>query len=144
MKIIGLAVLALAILASPALAQHGRGGERGGQRGEQRGEQRGDRGPDGHRYTDHERIVHRHYDGRRFDGDYRYDHFGRGHIFGLHLFAFGVGGYRFQYGDFWFGVPYWPEGWIRTDGVYIEQDGDIVYLYNIYHPGVRIALTVIL
>lgn len=137
MKIIGLAVLALAILASPALAQ--RGGSRGGQRGGERGgEQRGSH------ETSHQRVVRGHYDGRHFDENFRTDHFGRGNIFTAHIGYYG-GGYRFYYSDFWFGFDFWPAGWVPADGVYIDTDAaGFIYLYNPIHPGVRIALTVIL
>ena len=55
---------------------------------------------------------------------------------------------RFQYGGFSFMLvdpwpEYWAENWYDTDDLYIDYD-DGYYLYNRRHPGVGLAITVVL
>ena len=55
---------------------------------------------------------------------------------------------RFQCGGFWFLLvdPWpqdWSEDWYETDDIYIEYD-DGYYLYNLRHPGVALAITVVM
>jgi hypothetical protein len=147
MRTVGLFLLfALLVVAAPALAQ--RGGHRdGGSRGNGSYQVHG--GPrlshgnprigEGSRGGGEER---RHFDGRRFDRDYRDRYFGRGRSFGFRPYVYGSG-FRFFYGGFEYGYDVWPLGWGYSDGVYLDQDGDIVYLCNPYHPGYRIALSVV-
>jgi hypothetical protein len=167
-KILGFILAAvLCLFLGPAVyAQHGgghqggghqggggggaRGGERGGARGgEQHGGQaRGGQGqrPQGHFEGDrgrHESNESRqHFDGRRFDNDFRGHYFGRDREFRIGRPVWYGGGFRFWYGGFWFGYDAWPYGWGYDDPVYIDCDGDFCYLYNPWHPGVRIIVNV--
>ena len=76
-------------------------------------------------------------------------HFGVGHLFRLHTRPIIVMGYpRFQYGGYWFMlVDPWPESWAwdwyATDDLYIDYDAGY-YLYNRRHPGIAIAISVVL
>jgi hypothetical protein len=71
-------------------------------------------------------------------------HFGSGHHFG----AKGVivqGQSQFQYGGYSFQfVDAWPAGWAYTDDCYIDYIDGEYFLIDVLHPGVRIALVVIL
>ena len=52
---------------------------------------------------------------------------------------------RFQYGGYWFEiVDPWPVEWAYTDDVYIDYvDGDYL-LFDLLHPGVRVAVFVVM
>ena len=71
-------------------------------------------------------------------------HFGQGH----HFSARGVivaGQPRFQYGGYTFEfVDAWPAGWAYTDDCYIDYIDREYFLFDLLHPGVRIALVVTL
>jgi hypothetical protein len=70
--------------------------------------------------------------------------FGNGH----HFRAQGVirqGQTQFQYGGYSFQlVDAWPVGWAYTDDCYIDYVDGEYFLFDLLHPGVRIALIVIL
>lgn len=153
-----LALVLCLFLGPAAYAQHGHGGG-GGQRGggqhagagphnsgPARGGNQGVHAP-GHFPGDagrHETNESRqHFDGRHFDAGFRGQYFGRGHSFYVGRPIWYGGGYRFWYGGFWFGYDAWPYGWGYGDPVYIDCDGDVYYLYNPYHPGVRIGLNIV-
>ncbi len=139
-KIILAAAAALMLFAVPAQAQHRDHGQHGGQRGGNRGGQRHEQP----RHEEHDRQRERergHYDGRRFDRDYRERYFGRGHYFTPEIEVWG-GGYRFFYGGFYFGIvepiPFY------TENMYIDLDGDVYYLYAPTYPGWRMQVNVII
>jgi hypothetical protein len=71
-------------------------------------------------------------------------HFGQSHHFSVR----GVvvqGQPRFQYGGYTFEfVDAWPAGWGYTDDCYIDYIDGEYFLSDILHPGVRIALFVVL
>jgi hypothetical protein len=71
-------------------------------------------------------------------------HFGRGH----HFKAQGVivqGQPQFQYGGYSFElVDVWPVGWAYTDDCYIDYIDGEYFLFDLLHPGIRIAITVVL
>jgi cell division protein FtsN len=71
-------------------------------------------------------------------------HFGSGH----HFRAQGVivqGQPQFQYGGYTFQfVDAWPGGWAYTDDCYIDYIDGEYFLFDLLHPGVRIALFVVL
>jgi len=71
-------------------------------------------------------------------------HFGQGH----HFSARGVvvaGQPQFQYGGYTFEfVDAWPAGWAYTDDCYIDYIDGEYFLFDLLHPGVRIALFVVL
>jgi hypothetical protein len=52
---------------------------------------------------------------------------------------------RFQYSGYWFEiVDPWPVGWAYTDECYIDYvDGDY-FLFDLAHPGVQVALFVVM
>jgi hypothetical protein len=71
-------------------------------------------------------------------------HFGRGH----HFRAQGVivqGRPQFQYGGYSFElVDAWPAGWAYTDDCYIDYIDGEYFLFDLLHPGVRIAVFVVM
>jgi hypothetical protein len=71
-------------------------------------------------------------------------HFGRGH----HFRAQGVivqGQPQFQYGGYSFElVDAWPAGWAYTDDCYIDYIDGEYFLFDLLHPGVRIAVFVVM
>jgi len=70
--------------------------------------------------------------------------FGNGH----HFRAQGVivqGQSQFQYGGYNFQlVDAWPVGWAYTDDCYIDYIDGEYFLFDLLHPGVRIAIVVVL
>jgi hypothetical protein len=70
--------------------------------------------------------------------------FGRGH----HFRAQGVivqGQPQFHYGGYSFElVDAWPVGWAYTDDCYIDYIDGEYFLFDLLHPGVRIAIVVML
>jgi hypothetical protein len=71
-------------------------------------------------------------------------HFGNAH----HFRAQGVimqGQSQFQYGGYSFQlVDAWPVGWAYTDDCYIDYIDGEYFLFDLLHPGVRIAIVVVL
>jgi hypothetical protein len=52
---------------------------------------------------------------------------------------------RFQYSGYWFTiVDPWPVGWAYTDQCYIDYIDGQYFLFDLLHPGVQIAITVVL
>ena len=70
--------------------------------------------------------------------------FGREHVFVINRPVIIEGQPRFQYGGYWFGFSQpWPGGWLYTDNVYVDYVDGGYYLYNPFHPGIRIVIIVI-
>jgi len=71
--------------------------------------------------------------------------FGRQHTFVVNRPVVVEGQPRFQYGGYWFEiVDPWPVEWAYTDDVYIDYvDGDYL-LFDLLHPGVRVAVFVVM
>jgi hypothetical protein len=71
--------------------------------------------------------------------------FGRSHPFRAQRPVVVDGQPRFEYGGYTFVlVDPWPEDWAYTDDCYIDDvDGDY-FLYDLLHPGMRIALFVVM
>src|SRR5271167_4438354 len=70
--------------------------------------------------------------------------FGREHVFVINRPVIVEGQPRFQYGGYWFGFGQpWPVGWAYTDNVYVDFVDGGYYLYNPFHPGIRIVVIVI-
>ncbi len=71
-------------------------------------------------------------------------HFGRSHTFTAKTVIvqgqpqFRYGGYNFQL------VDAWPVGWAYTDECYIDFIDGEYFLFDLLHPGVRIAVFVVL
>jgi hypothetical protein len=81
---------------------------------------------------DHGRISNAHYESR----------FGREHSF--HVNRGDYNHRRFRYGGYAFGfVDPWPMGWGYSDDVYVEYTDDGYYMYNRFHPGVRISINIL-
>jgi len=70
--------------------------------------------------------------------------FGREHVFVINRPVIIEGQPRFQYGGYWFGFSQpWPVGWAYTDNVYVDYIDGGYYLYNPFHPGIRVVIIVI-
>ena len=70
--------------------------------------------------------------------------FGRQHKFTVHQTTV-EGQPRFQYGGYWFTVvDPWPVEWAFTDECYIDDVDGEYFLFDLAHPGSRIALIVVL
>jgi hypothetical protein len=71
--------------------------------------------------------------------------FGRSHTFRGQRPVVVEGQPRFEYGGYTFVlVDPWPQDWAYTDDCYIDDvDGDY-FLYDLLHPGMRIALFVVM
>jgi hypothetical protein len=71
--------------------------------------------------------------------------FGRQHTFSVtHVTTVG-GRPQFQYGGYSFVVvDAWPVGWAYTDQCYIDYIDGEYFLFDLLHPGVQVAITVVL
>lgn len=82
--------------------------------------------------------------GGRIPDDKFHAHFGQGHHFNVRTVVtqgqrnFSYGGYNFQFADAW------PVGWAYTDDCYIDYIDGEYYLIDLAHPGMRLALVVVL
>ncbi|MFZ0957941.1 MAG: hypothetical protein WAN60_16475 [Candidatus Sulfotelmatobacter sp.] len=71
-------------------------------------------------------------------------HFGRQHTLVINRPTIVEGQPRFHYSGYWFTiVDPWPVGWAYTDQCYIDYVDGEYFLFDLLHPGVRIALTVV-
>ena len=78
--------------------------------------------------------------GRISDDHYRAS-FGDSHRF--HVSEGDFRNHRFQYGGYSFGfVDPWPAGWLYTDDVYVEYIDGGYYMFDAFHPGIRISLNI--
>jgi hypothetical protein len=68
--------------------------------------------------------------------------FGSGHSF--HVNRGDYDRHRFAYGgyNFGFGAP-WPVGWGYDDDVYVIYDGGGYYMYDRFHPGLRLSINIL-
>jgi hypothetical protein len=74
-----------------------------------------------------------------------HSHFGREHTFHVGHPVVVEGQSRFQYGGYWFGFgEAWPVGWAYTDDVYVDYIDGQYFLIDPVHPGLRLALVVVL
>jgi len=81
---------------------------------------------------EHGRISNSHYATR----------FGREHRF--HVNQHDYDHRRFHYGGYAFGfVDPWPIDWSYSDDVYVVYDENGYYMYNRFHPGLRIAINIL-
>jgi len=72
-------------------------------------------------------------------------HFGRQHTLVINRTTVVEGQPRFQYAGYWFNiVDPWPVGWAYTDQCYIDYVDGEYFLFDLLHPGVRIAIVVVL
>ncbi len=83
--------------------------------------------------------------GGRIPDDKFRAHFGRQHTFVVNHPTVVGGQPRFQYGGYSFViVDAWPVGWAYTDQCYIDYIDGQYFLFDLLHPGVQIALTVVM
>jgi hypothetical protein len=72
-------------------------------------------------------------------------HFGRQHTLVIRRTTIVEGQPRFQYSGYWFTiVDPWPVDWAYTDQCYIDYIDGEYFLFDLLHPGVRIAIVVVL
>ena len=68
--------------------------------------------------------------------------FGSGHSF--HVNRGDYDRHRFAYGGYSFGFgAAWPVGWGYDDDVYVIYDGGGYYMYDRFHPGVRLSINIL-
>jgi hypothetical protein len=80
---------------------------------------------------------------RRIDDAHWKQHFGRDHHFAIHHVNVVEGHPRFTYGGYTFAIVQpWPGGWSYNDNCYIDYVDGAYYLFDLRHPGVRIAVTI--
>ena len=71
--------------------------------------------------------------------------FGRQHKFSIGHPVIVAGTPSFQYGGYWFVIAQpWPVGWAYTDVVYVDYIDGEYFLLSPVHPGVQIAINVVL
>jgi hypothetical protein len=71
--------------------------------------------------------------------------FGREHVTVINRPVIVEGRPSFQFGGYWFGISTaWPVGWAYTDQVYVDYIDGEYFLFDVLHPGVRVALVVTL
>jgi len=71
--------------------------------------------------------------------------FGRSHTVVINRPVIVEGQPRFQSGGYWFIISDpWPAGWAYSDQCYIDYVDGEYFLFDVLHPGVRIALVVTL
>ena len=71
------------------------------------------------------------------------EHFGRQHTVVIRQPVIVEGQPRFQFGGYWFVISDpWPAGWAYSDQCYIDYVDGEYFLFDLLHPGVRIALFV--
>jgi hypothetical protein len=81
---------------------------------------------------------------RRIDDAHFRQHFGRDHHFVIHHVTVVEGHPQFAYGGYNFRVvEAWPVGWSYEDQTYIDFVDGGYFLFDLAHPGVRIAVTVL-
>jgi len=83
--------------------------------------------------------------GARIPDDKFRANFGRQHTFVIHQTTTVQGSPGFQYGGYSFIlINPWPAGWAYTDDCYVDYIDGEYFLFDLLHPGVQIALTVVL
>jgi hypothetical protein len=81
--------------------------------------------------------------GRIPDKDFK-AHFGRQHTVVINQPVIVEGQPRFQYSGYWFIISNpWPAGWAYTDSCYIDYIDGEYFLFDLLHPGVQVALVVV-
>jgi len=96
------------------------------------------------RHSDRSPVAVGNRGGRIADDKFR-EHFGRSHTVVINRPVIVDNRPRFQYSGYWFEIiDPWPTDWAYSDECYIDFIDDTYYLFDSLHPGVRIALVVIM
>jgi hypothetical protein len=105
---------------------------------------------DEHRDEHHDEAKHEeHHDQkveerRRIDDEHFRAHFGHDHHFAIRHVVMVGGRPHFAYGGYNFEIAEaWPGGWSYNDNVYVDYVDGGYFLFNLRHPGVRVAVTVL-
>jgi hypothetical protein len=94
------------------------------------------------RHDQHEEKREEHV--RRIQDEHFRTHFGRDHHFAIRHVVMVGGRPHFAYGGYNFEIAQpWPGGWAYSDNCYIDFVDGGYYLFNLRHPGVRVAVTVL-
>jgi hypothetical protein len=94
------------------------------------------------RHDQHEEKREEHI--RRIQDDHFRAHFGREHHFAIRHVVMVGGRPHFAYGGYNFEIVQpWPGGWAYSDNCYIDFVDGGYYLFNLRHPGVRVAVAVL-
>ena len=83
--------------------------------------------------------------GGHIPGDKFRAQFGRQHTFKVSRTTTAQGQPGFQYGGYRFViVDAWPAGWVDTDECYVDYVDGEYFLFDLLHPGVGVAIMVVL
>jgi hypothetical protein len=94
---------------------------------------------------DHRGQQHAAGQGGHIPDDKFNSHFGREHRFVVNRVTVVEGQPRFQYSGYWFAlVDAWPEDWAYTDDCYIDYIDGEYFLFDLLHPGIRVAVFVVM
>lgn len=94
---------------------------------------------------DHRGQQHAAGHGGHIPDDKFHSHFGREHRFVVNRVTVVEGQPRFQYSGYWFAlVDAWPADWAYTDDCYIDDVDGEYFLFDLLHPGVRVAVFVVM
>jgi|SRR5208283_757483 len=107
---------------------------------------RGEAKPEEHAQAEHAQGEHGQPSGKggHIPDDKFRAHFGRSHTFTAKTVIV-EGRPQFQYGGYSFQlVDVWPAGWAYTDDCYIDYIDGEYFLFDLLHPGVRIAVFVVM
>lgn len=97
-----------------------------------------------HQEAKHEEKREEKVEHRRIADEHFRAHFGREHHFAVRNVTVVEGRPRFEYSGYRFEVVQaWPVGWAYTDDCYIDFVDGEYYMFNLRHPGVRIAVNVL-
>jgi|SRR5580698_688554 hypothetical protein len=85
-----------------------------------------------------------HHEQRRIADEHFRAHFGHEHHFAIRHVTMVEGRPHFAYSGYNFEIAEpWPAGWAYTDDCYIDFVDGGYFLFNLRHPGVRVAVTVL-
>jgi len=95
------------------------------------------------RQEEHHEQEARH-DERRIDDAHFREHFGREHHFAIKHVEKVEGRPRFEYSGYRFEIAEaWPAGWSYNDDCYIDYVDGAYFLFDVRHPGVRVAVSIL-
>ncbi len=92
----------------------------------------------------HDEHVEHRQEVRRIDDAHFRAHFGHDHHFAIRHVTLVGGRPHFAYGGYNFEiVDAWPHAWSYNDNCYIDFVDGGYFLFNLRHPGVRIAVAIV-